>query len=244
MKKIRMHLPDNNDYRMVEGMNQLKTNLMFSGDNIHSIMITSSVPNEGKSSVAFNLARTLAENEKKVLLVDCDLRKSVMVGKYHMEGVNKGMTHYLTGQATCDEIIYETEEAGFYIAVAGRLSPDPTSLLNSELFEDFIKYARERFDYVVIDAPPLGLVIDAVIIGQLTDGAVIVIEQGVLKRKIVQDVVKQLKMGGIRILGAVLNKVDEKKGAYGSYEYKYGYGYYGDSEKGRRRKRRRSIKNS
>lgn len=244
MKKIRMHLPDNNDYRMVEGMNQLKTNLMFSGDNIHSIMITSSVPNEGKSSVAFNLARTLAENEKKVLLVDCDLRKSVMVGKYHMEGVNKGMTHYLTGQATCDEIIYETEEAGFYIAVAGRLSPDPTSLLNSELFEDFIKYARERFDYVVIDAPPLGWVIDAVIIGQLTDGAVIVIEQGVLKRKIVQDVVKQLKMGGIRILGAVLNKVDEKKGAYGSYEYKYGYGYYGDSEKGRRRKRRRSIKNS
>lgn len=242
MKKIRMDLPDNNDYRMVEGMNQLKTNLMFSGDNIHSITITSSVPNEGKSSVAFNLARTLAENEKKILLVDCDLRKSVMVGKYHMEGVDKGMTHYLTGQATYDEVIYATEEDGFYIAVAGPLSPDPIRLLNSKLFENFVKYAKERFDYVVIDTPPLGLVVDAVIIGQITDGAVVVIEQGVIKKKIVQDVVKQLKMGDIRILGAVLNKIDEKKAAYGNY--KYGYGYYGDDGKGRRKKRRRSMKNS
>lgn len=236
MKKLKMHLPENSDCRMAEGMNQLKTNLMFCGDNIHAITVTSSVPNEGKSSVAFELARTLAENEKKILLVDGDLRKSVMVGKYHMEGIDKGMTHYLTGQAAWDEVIYETEEEGFYIAAAGPLSPDPTSLLNSELFEDFVKKAKEYFDYVVIDAPPLGLVIDAVIIGQSTDGAIVVIEQGVIKKKIVQDVVKQLKMGGIRILGAVLNKVDERGGVYGSYEYKYGYGYYGDDKGKKHRK--------
>lgn len=86
------------------------------------------------------------------------------------------------------------------------------------------------FDYVIIDAPPLGVVIDAVIIGKYTDGAVIVIEQGVIKRKIVQDVIKQLKRGEVRILGAVLNKVDERIGAYGNYEYKYSYSYYGESD--------------
>lgn len=227
MKKIKMNLPDMSDYRLVEGLNQLKTNLAFCGDGIKTITVTSSVPNEGKSSVAFSLARTMTENEKKILLVDCDLRKSVMAGKYHMDGIKKGFSHYLTGQATIDEVIYETEEEGFYLTVAGPLSPDPTSLLNSELFDTFMKKMRERFDYVIVDAPPLGLVIDAVIIGQHTDGTVIVIEQGVIKRKMIQDVIRQLKRGNIRILGAVLNKVDDRVGAYGNY--KYGYGYYGES---------------
>lgn len=234
MKKVRMQLPDIiSDYRMAEGLNQLKTNLAFCGDGIKTITVTSSVPNEGKSSVAFNLARSMAENGKKILLVDCDLRKSVIVGKYHMEGVNKGFSHYLTGQATEEEIIYATEEEGFYLTIAGPLSPDPTTLLNSELFDRFMKKMRERFDYVIVDAPPLGLVIDAVIIGQHTDGTFIVIEQGVIKRKIIQDVVRQLKKGDIRILGAVLNKVDDRTGAYGNYNYGYGYGYYGGDDEGK-----------
>lgn len=231
MKKVRMQLPDMSDYRMAEGLNQLKTNLAFCGDGIKTITVTSSVPNEGKSLVAFNLARSMAENGKKILLVDCDLRKSVIVGKYHMEGVNKGFSHYLTGQATEEEIIYATEEEGFYLTIAGPLSPDPTTLLNSELFDRFMKKMRERFDYVIVDAPPLGLVIDAVIIGQHTDGTFIVIEQGVIKRKIIQDVIRQLKKGDIRILGAVLNKVDDRTGAYGNYNY--GYGYYGGDDVGK-----------
>ena len=119
---------------------------------------------------------------------------------------------------------------GLCITGAGPLTPDPTSILDSEQFEQFIENVRDMFDYVIIDAPPLGVVIDAVIIGKYTDGAVIVIEQGVIKRKIVQDVIKQLKRGEVRILGAVLNKVDERIGAYGNYEYKYSYSYYGESD--------------
>ena len=114
--------------------------------------------------------------------------------------------------------------------MAGPLSPDPTTLLDSDQFETFISKVREEYDYVIIDAPPLGIVIDAVIIGKYSDGAVIVIEQGVIKRKVVQDVIKQLKRGEVRILGAVLNKVDERIGAYGSYDYKYSYSYYGESD--------------
>ena len=188
------------------------------------------MPNEGKSSVAFDLSKTMAEGGKKILMVDADLRKSVLAAKYHIQGIDKGLSHYLTGQAEIEDIIYETETEGFYLSVAGPLSPDPTSLLDSDQFQKFIDKVREDYDYVIIDAPPLGVVIDAVIIGKYCDGAVLVIEQGVIKRKVVQDVIKQLKRGEVRILGAVLNKVDERIGAYGAYDYKYSYSYYGDSD--------------
>lgn len=230
MKKLQLDFPQINDYRMTEGLNQLKTNLAFCGKDIKVITMTSSVPNEGKSSVSFSLAKTLAESGKKILMIDADLRKSVMAAKYHIQGIDKGLSHYLTGQAEIEDIIYETEVDGFYLAVAGPLTPDPTTLLDSDAFKQFISKAREDFDYVIIDAPPLGVVIDAVIIGKYSDGALLVIEQGVIKRKVVQDVIKQLKKGEVRILGAVLNKVDERIGAYGNYEYKYSYSYYGESD--------------
>lgn len=230
MKKVTMNLPEVKDYRLAEGLNQLKTNLAFCGKDIKVITITSSVQNEGKSSVAFDLSKTMAEGGKKILMVDADLRKSVLAAKYHIQGIDKGLSHYLTGQAEIEDIIYETETEGFYLSVAGPLSPDPTSLLDSDQFQKFIDKVREDYDYVIIDAPPLGVVIDAAIIGKYCDGAVLVIEQGVIKRKVVQDVIKQLKRGKVRILGAVLNKVDERIGAYGAYDYKYSYSYYGDSD--------------
>lgn len=230
MKKVTMNLPEVKDYRLTEGLNQLKTNLAFCGKDIKVIIITSSVPNEGKSSVAFDLSKTMAEGGKKILMVDADLRKSVLAAKYHIQGIDKGLSHYLTGQAEIEDIIYETETEGFYLSVAGPLSPDPTSLLDSDQFQKFIDKVREDYDYVIIDAPPLGVVIDAAIIGKYCDGAVLVIEQGVIKRKVVQDVIKQLKRGKVRILGAALNKVDERIGAYGAYDYKYSYSYYGDSD--------------
>ena len=143
MKKLVMDLPEINDYRMVEGLNQLKTNLAFCGKDIKVITMTSSVPNEGKSSISLSLSRTLAESGKKILMVDADLRKSVMAARYHIQGIDKGLSHYLTGQAEVEDIIYETEVEGLCITVAGPLSPDPTSILDSEQFEQFIENVRD-----------------------------------------------------------------------------------------------------
>ena len=144
MKKLVMDLPEINDYRMVEGLNQLKTNLAFCGKDIKVITMTSSVPNEGKSSISLSLSRTLAESGKKILMVDADLRKSVMAARYHIQGIDKGLSHYLTGQAEVEDIIYETEVEGLCITVAGPLSPDPTSILDSEQFEQFIENVADE----------------------------------------------------------------------------------------------------
>ena len=227
MKKISLQFPGMEDYRIVEGINQLKTNIAFSGKDIRKILITSSVSDEGKSVTALRYARVLTENGKKVLFVDADLRNSTLVSKHHIEGVEKGLSHYLSGQAEIEEVIYETPQEGLCLTVAGPLSPDPTALISSNSFEQYMKYADENFDYVIVDAPPLGLVVDAAIIGQYCDGAVVVINHAAVPRKVVQNVIKQLKRSDIRVLGAVLNKIDDRASNdyYNNYHYSYGYGY-------------------
>ena len=230
-----MNLPEVKDYRLTEGLNQLKTNLAFCGKDIKVITITSSVPNEGKSSVAFDLSKTMAEGGKKILMVDADLRKSVLAARYHIQGIDKGLSHYLTGQAEIEDIIYETETEGFYLSVAGPLSPDPTSLLDSDQFQKFIDKVREDYDYVIIDTPPMANLIDSAIVASNCDGAIIVVEQGAVSYRLEQKVKSQLDKTGCRVLGVVLNKVDlSQNGYYGRYgKYgKYGkYGRYGKYDK-------------
>lgn len=221
MIKVEMQVPQINNYRMIEGLNQLKINLSFCGKDINTIMIISTVAGEGKSSVAFNLAQTLSENEKKTVLVDCDLRKSAMAVKYHMQKIDKGLSHYLSGQAEFDDIVYSTENPKLFLVPSGPHILDPTNLLDTDIFKEFMKSLREQYDYIIIDTPPLGMVMDAVIVGQCADGAVLVIEQGKIKRKMAQNVVKQLKRSDIRVLGAVLNKVDERMSKYQGYSYNY-----------------------
>ncbi|MGN0437092.1 MAG: CpsD/CapB family tyrosine-protein kinase [Lachnospiraceae bacterium] len=222
------------DFKTNEAYKTLRTNIRFSGDDVKVIALTSSVPNEGKSAVSFNLAKSLAEDEKKVLFIDADIRKSVTVVRYGVDIETKGLSHYLTGQSKLEEVIYETNVENFSIIFTGQSAPNPSELLGNQRFKDLIRYARENFDYVVIDCPPLGSVIDAAIIAQECDGAIIVIETDNASYKIVQRVKKQLEQSGCKILGAVLNKVEMGgkgygygKGYYGNYYGKY-YGNYGE----------------
>jgi capsular exopolysaccharide synthesis family protein len=223
------------DYKTNEAYKTLRTNISFSGEGIRVIALTSSVPNEGKSAVSFNLATSIAEDGKKVLYIDADIRKSVTIARYGVDIETKGLTHYLSGQTELEDVIYETNVDNFSIIFTGQVAPNPSELLGTDRFKTMIALAREEYDYVIIDCPPLGSVIDAAIVAKECDGAIIVIETDNASYKIVQRVKKQLEQSGCKILGAVLNKVEMGgkgygyygKGYYGNYYGRY-YGNYGD----------------
>lgn len=216
------------DYRANEAFKTLKTNIQFCGDDIKVITFTSCTPNEGKSSISFNLAVSFAESGKKVLLVDADLRKSVLAGRYKVGVIDSGLTHYLSGQANLEKILLKTDIENLDIIFAGTFSPNPVELLEHKRFSDMIKTLREVYDYIIIDTPPLGSVIDSAVVAKISDGAVIVVECNAISYRFAQDVKAQLEKSECRIIGAILNKVPMmEKGYYSKYYGKYNGKYYG-----------------
>ena len=127
MKKMEFAKLDELSYRANEAFKTLRTNIQFSGDDIKVIAFTSCTPNEGKSNVTFNLARSFAENDKKVLLIDADLRKSVLVGRYKIGAVEAGLTNFLAGQAELDEALHETNVENMHLILSGPYAPNPLS---------------------------------------------------------------------------------------------------------------------
>jgi capsular exopolysaccharide synthesis family protein len=216
------------DYRANEAYKTLRTNIQFCGDDIKVLTFTSCTPNEGKSSVSFNLAVSFAEVGKRVILVDADLRKSVLVGRYKVGEVDQGLTHYLSGQAELEEVKRYTDIDNMDIIFSGSHCPNPAELLNNNRFSNLISTLRESYDYVIVDTPPLGSVIDSAIVAKIADGAVIVIEANAISYRFAQSVKEQLDKSNCRILGTVLNKIPmEKKGYYGKYYGRYYGKYYG-----------------
>ena len=213
------------DFKVNEAYKRFRTNIAFSGEDVHAIAVTSSVPNEGKSEVSFNLARSFAEDGKKTLYIDADIRKSVTLARYGVDRETKGLTHYLSGQIRgLDEVIYDTDIDNMNIIFTGAKAPNPAELLGLEKFKLMIKRLKEVYDYIIIDCPPLGSVIDAVLVSRATDGTILVIEADNLSYKVIQNVKRQLDQNGCKILGAVLNKVEVSgKGYYGYYKGYYGY---------------------
>lgn len=221
------------DFRSNEAYKLLRTNIQFCGNDVREICFTSSMPNEGKSSVSFQLAASFAENGKKVIFVDADLRKSVIVGRYKPDHMVLGLTHYLSGQNDLEEVVYHSNIENLDIIFTGPVPPNPAELLGSECFSLLMQQLRKDYDYVMIDTPPLGSVIDSAIVAEHCDGIILVIEAKAISYKITQRVKKQLEKGNCRILGAVLNKVElNSKGYYGKYYGKYygNYGNYGQQE--------------
>lgn len=165
------------DFRSNEAYKTLRTNIEFSGAENKAIVLTSSTPEEGKSTVALGLAAALAEGGRKVLFIDADLRKSVLMGRHRVTEAVKGLSHYLSGQASDDDIICKTQEEGLHIVFAGVVPPNPSELLGQEKFAHLIDNAKKVYDYIIIDAPPLGSVIDAAVIAKVCDASILVIGQ-------------------------------------------------------------------
>lgn len=229
MAKIKFEKRNELDYRTNEAYKSLRTNIQFCGNQIKVISFTSCTPNEGKSSVSFNLAASFAESGKKVIMIDADMRKSVLAGRYKVGNVEAGLAHYLAGQKTLEEVKFETDIENMDIIFSGPFVPNPAELLENENFINLIQYCRENYDYVLIDTPPLGSVIDSAIVAKNVDGAILVIEADAISYHFVQTVKSQLEKSNVKILGTVLNKVPMGGGKYGyGYGYgKYGYGKYG-----------------
>ena len=225
MQKINLVIPDNMDYRTSEAYRTLRTNVLFCGEEINAIAVTSCTPEEGKSEVSFRLAESLAETDRKILYIDADLRRSVFSKRYQVTQEVKGLSHYLSGQEELGAVVCATNISNLHVILPGPVPPNPSELLGNEHFRQLMEKTHALYDYIIIDTPPLGSVIDAAVIAKECDGAMLVIENDAISYKMAQKVERQLERSGCRILGAVLNKVDVRaKGYYGKYYYSKYYG--------------------
>ena len=216
------------DFITIEAFNTLRTNIQLCGSDIKVIGVTSCIPGEGKSSVSMHLAESLAGAGKKVLFIDADLRKSVIVGRYRIEQKVIGLTLYLSGVNTSKDFIYNTNIENFDIIVAGQVPPNPSELLGSVKFIELLEEVKLTYDYIIIDTPPLGSVIDSAVIAPLCDGMIMVLQSNKISYKLAQRVKNQLKRTDCRILGTILNKVNVKdKSYYSKYYGNYKNSYYG-----------------
>ncbi|MGX7097732.1 polysaccharide biosynthesis tyrosine autokinase [Gemella bergeri] len=215
------------DSSIKEYYNALRTNVQFLGKDIKVIAITSTSENEGKSTVSINLAISLAELGLKTVLIDADTRKSVMAGRFKFKNKINGLTNYLSGSSPIEDIIYETDVNNLNIIPAGQVPPNPTGLLQNRNFNIMIDVFKEYYDYIIIDTPPIGAVVDAAIISRKCDGFAIVVESNKIKKKVLEKSKEQLEKVGSKFLGVILNKVDVKEVTYGGYGAYGGYGEYG-----------------
>jgi len=212
------------DYHSEEAYRTLRTNVLFCGDENKVIAITSCTPDEGKSTVSFELAASLADAGNRVLFIDADLRKSRTIGRLRIKKATKGFTHYLSGQSQINEVIYDTSISNLHMILAGPIPPNPAELLGGKYFKVLIPALRKRYDYIIIDTPPLGNVIDCAVMAKECDGAIMVIESQKISYKFAQRVKDQLVKAGFPLLGVVMNKVKMNDKRY--YDKYYG-AYYG-----------------
>lgn len=238
-------LNEKTSFAVYEAYRSLRTNVMFSsaaGEEGKIIGVTSSESGEGKSTSAFNLALSMAETERKVLFLDCDLRLSVTAQRTGLRA-SPGLSNILTGMASVEECIQSCKNSGLDVITAGNFPPDPARLLGSPRMEELCGTLRGSYDYIIADLPPAGIVADAAILSKCYDGVIIVVKEGSSRSDRVRAIIRDLKFVGVWILGFLYVGGEEKRrGRYAKYG-KYGrYGAYGrpDDEKNREKSAKRS----
>ena len=213
------------DYACSEAMNTLCTNLSYCGTNVRVVLFTSRYEQEGKSGIAMNVMRTLASYGKRVLLVDADLRCSALARRYRFDYTRKdtpGLAQYLAGMCALEQAIYETNLPGAFILPAGREVINSMQLLASPRCAEMMGALRERFDMVLVDSPPAGVIVDALEIAKYCDGAIIVVAYNKGRGQDIGEVTASIQKTGCRVLGAVMNGVNLKSFRNRRYYYRSG----------------------
>lgn len=216
-----------------ESYKLLRTKLQFSfadDSDSHVIGVSSALTGEGKSLSACNLAYSLAQLNKKVLLVDCDMRRPSVATKLSLQSA-PGLSNYLIRQVSMEKIL-QTKDMGdkvvFQSISAGRIPPNPIELLSSERMAKAVDTWRMLYDYVILDLPPVEEVSDALVVSKLVDGVLIVVRQNHCNRIVLENALRQFEFVGAKILGVVLNCVVASGSSYGRKYYKY-HKYYRNS---------------
>lgn len=233
------------NFAAAEANKLLRTKLLFSfadDSNNHIIGVSSAMTGDGKTITAINLAYALSQLKKRVLLIDCDLRRPSVHKKLAVEK-KTGLSEYLTGQLNKEEIIrsFEFKDATskFNIIVSGENPPNPMELISSEKMKNLLEHLREEYDYIIIDLPPTGEVSDALAVADYLDGMLLVVRQNYCNRWALAQAISQFEFVNAKILGIVLNCSNDDIDGYGRYKYarygkyrryskyrQYGYGTY------------------
>lgn len=218
-------------FRIEEAYKTIRTNIMFSviKKGCKIIVVSSSTPNEGKTTTTVNLAVTIAQADQRVLLIDGDLRKP-KVHQYFSLNNAPGLTNYLgasiSGKRKADlfSVIHPTEYENLSVLCSGSIPPNPAELLGSELMSEFLQDISQDYDYIIIDTPPINVVSDSLPVIRESDGVVLVVRQNKTTHPELQRTLSALEFIDAKVLGFVVNFAESKASKYSS---KYGYGYGG-----------------
>lgn len=211
MNKLELTLFPALDYACREAINTLCTNLTFAGSEVRCVMLTSCQSQEGKSFLSLCIQRTLSLLGYRVVLIDADLRGSCMGARYGMRqhaGKGQGLAHYLAGMCPLEDVLYATDVPGADMIPVGYAVTDSLALLSSARFSCLLHQLRMQYDYVLVDAPPIGAIIDAAQIAKACDGTILVVKYNKVSRRALSDAKAQIERTGCRMLGTVINAAE------------------------------------
>lgn len=245
LEERRNLLSAKSDFFVREAYKTLRTNVSFAladEEKCHIIVVTSSLQGEGKSITTMNLAISYAMTDKKVLVIDCDLRRPKLARLLRLNSV-KGLSNLILKPNLMDEVILPSHVQNLDVILSGDIPPNPSELLSSPRMQRILEQLSERYDYIFLDSPPVNMVTDAVVLAPRSDGVLFLVRANHSERGSVIHAVEQLQYAKVKILGFVLNDVNMENTHYGykkyhytrygkgyGYGYKYGYGYgYGHS---------------
>ena len=205
----------------IEAYRSLRTSIQYSGidTELQSLVVTSSIPGEGKSTVASNLAKSFSEMNKKVLLIDADLRKPTIHKKLQLSN-QVGLSDLIVQKLNPSEVIHKVDDQ-FHVLTAGKIPPNPAELVGSEKMSQLLSYLKETYDYIIIDTPPVLSVTDPQLLALKADGTLMVIREGKARQKLILNAYKELKKLNINVIGSILNDCGQKMGGYSQYYYQY-----------------------
>lgn len=205
-----------------ESYRTLRSNIQFSnfGKNLKIIVITSANPNEGKSEVSINLTAALAQQGKKVILIDADMRKPTQ-HKLIDKRNNTGLSKLILGEISEDAVSHlNVNDVKFDVLTSGPVPPNPSEMLVSSTMEDILNSCIDNYDYIIVDTPPLLAATDAQIMARVADATLLVVDMQISKRKQIIEAKKRLNNVGARLLGVVANKLELHENSYYHYNYK------------------------